>query len=110
MLNSERMFMQRRAFERIPVDFKVRYFCGDAAWNGTVTDLSENGMFINTTINFPFDSNFELLLPLNEEVIKISAVIKRMVRSKGIYKGMGVELVTPPESYLQLVNELRHAS
>jgi c-di-GMP-binding flagellar brake protein YcgR len=99
--------MQRRAFERITVDFKVRYFCGDTAWNGTVTDLSENGMFINTTINFPFDYNFELLLPMNDQVIKISAVIKRMVRNKGIYRGMGVELVNPPQNYLQLVNELR---
>ena len=101
--------MQRRAFERIPVDFKVRYFCGDTDWNGTVTDLSENGMFINTTIDFPFDSNFELLLPLSDEVMKISAVIKRMVRNKGIYEGMGVELVNPPQNYLQLVNDLRVA-
>jgi len=102
--------MQRRAFERISVDFKVRYFCGDTAWNGNVTDLSENGMFIDTTIDFPFDSNFELVLPINDEVMKISAVIKRMVKDKGVYKGMGVELVDPPENYLQLVNELRLAS
>ena len=101
---------KRRAFERIPVDFKVRYFFGDAAWNGTVTDLSENGMFIDTTIDFPFDSNFELVLPLNDEVMKISAIIKRVVRNKGKYNGMGVELVNPPENYLQLVNDLRLAS
>jgi hypothetical protein len=101
--------MQRRAFERIPVDFKVRYFCGDTAWNGTVTNLSENSMFIDTTIDFPFDTNFELVLPLNDEVMKISAIIKRVVRNNDGYKGMGVELVNPPENYLQLVNDLRLA-
>ena len=102
--------MQRRAFKRIPVDFKIRYFCGDAACNGTVTDLSENGMFIDTAIDFPFDSNFELVLPLKNEVMKISAIIKRVVKNKGVYKGMGVELVKPPENYLQFVNKLRLAS
>ena len=102
--------MQRRSFERIPVDFKVRYFCGDTALNGTVTNLSENGMFIDTTIDFPFDSNFELVLPLEDEVVKISAIIKRVVKNKGAYEGMGVELVNPPDNYLQLVNKLRIAS
>ena len=101
--------MQKRAFERIPVDFKVRYFCGDNALNGTVTDLSENGMFIDTKLDFPFDSNCDLVLPLNDQVMKLSVIIKRVVKSKGIYKGMGVELVNPPENYLQLVNELRLA-
>lgn len=99
--------MQRRAFERIPVEYKVRYFCGDIAYIGTVTDLSENGMFIDTTIDFPFDSNFELLLPLNDEVVKVSAIIKRVVKNRGVYEGMGVELVNPPENYLQFVDELK---
>jgi hypothetical protein len=101
--------MQRRASERILVDFKVRYFCGDTAWNGTVINLSEDGMFIDTTIDFPFDTNFELVLPLNDEVMKISAIIKRVVKNNDIYKGMGVELANPPENYLQLVSELRLA-
>ena len=102
--------MQRRAFERIPVDYKVRYFCGDTACNGTVTNLSENGMFIDTTLDFPFESNFELVLPLNDEILKISAIIKRVIKEKGIYMGMGVQLLNPPENYLQLVDELRLVS
>ena len=102
--------MQRRAFERIPVDFKVHYFCGDTACNGTVTDLSEKGMFIDTILNFPFDSNFDLVLPLNDELLRMSAMIKRVVKDNGVYKGMGIELLDPPENYLQFVNELRLAS
>ena len=102
--------MQRRTFDRIPVDFKVRYFCGDMACNGNVTNLSENGMFIDTTIDFPFDSNFEIVLPLDDEVMKISAIIKRMVKNKGSYEGMGVEIVNSSENYLQFVNELRLVS
>jgi len=47
---------------------------------------------------------------MNDEVIKISAIIKRVIKNKGVYEGMGVELVNPPENYLQLVNELRLAS
>ena len=42
--------------------------------------------------------------------MKISAIIKRVVRNQGKYNGMGVELVNPPENYLQLVNDLRLAS
>ena len=102
--------MQRRAHERIPVDLKVRYFLGDTACNGTVKNLSEKGMYINTVIDFPFDSNFELILPLNDEVMKISVVIRRVVKSKEGYEGMGVELLEPPDNYLRFVNELRVAS
>jgi hypothetical protein len=104
------MIMQRRAFDRIPVDFKVRYFLGDTACNGTVTNLSENGMYIDTSIDFPFDSNFELVLPMKDKVMKLSAVIRRVVKSEGAYRGIGVELVEPPDNYLQFVNELRLAS
>lgn len=102
--------MQRRAFERIPVDFKIRYFLGDVACNGNVTNLSENGMYIDTAIDFPFDSNFELVLPYEDEVLQLSAVIRRLVKCEEGYKGMGVELKDPPDNYLRLVKELRLAS
>lgn len=106
----ERKVMQRRAFERIPVELKVRYFLGDTACNGTVINLSEKGMYIDTEIDFPFDSNFELVLPLKDEVMKMSAVIRRVVRSTDGYEGMGIELLNPPDNYLQFVNELRLAT
>ncbi len=102
--------MQRRAHERIPVEFKIRYFCGDTPCSGTVKNLSESGMYIDTAIDFPFDSNFELVLPMDDEVMKISAKIKRVVKSGSVYKGMGVELLDPPENYIQFVNNLRLAS
>ena len=75
-----------------------------------MTDLSENGMYIDTKVDFPFDSNFELVLPVEDRVLKLSAVIRRVVKGETGYKGMGVELVEPPENYLKFVKELKAAS
>ena len=34
---------------------------------GTVTNLSENGMFIDTELCFPLESKFEVIIKLNNE-------------------------------------------
>jgi hypothetical protein len=40
--------MSRRSSWRIPIRMDVKCFWGDKEYSGTVTNLSENGMFINT--------------------------------------------------------------
>ena len=98
--------MEKRNAERIPVNLDVHYHCGSSMCHGTVTNLSENGMFINTKIEFPFDLNFELDMHLAGEHFKAPVTVKRIVRTDNYYGGIGVELSDPPLSYLELIEIL----
>jgi len=98
--------MKKRAFERVPVNLESR--CFDIDNFGTVTDLSENGMFISSKkIRFPLDSQFEVSVNLNTEQLRIPVKVSRITKSNGYYDGIGVELLNCTNNYLKLVNRLR---
>lgn len=98
--------MKKRAFERVPVHLESRCFNIDNF--GTVTDLSENGMFIRSKkISFPLDTQFEVSVNLDTEQLSIPVRVSRITKSNGFYDGIGVELLNCSNSYLKLVNRLR---
>jgi len=99
--------MQRRAFERIPVYIEVKLFCGFMFFSGVITNLSENGMLINTRICLPFESRFEVLIPIKEEVLKVHCKVTRIVNTGDLYDAMGVELLNPPKKYFEFVYSLK---
>ncbi len=99
--------MEKRSFKRIPVSFEANIFCENTECRGTVTNLSETGMFINTKIEFPFDLNFELHIRLNGKVLKTPVKISRIERVDNTYGGIGVRLLDPPEKYLEFLDRLR---
>ena len=99
--------IERRAFKRIPTDIRVKFFFGTSICFGTIANLSENGMFVNTNICFPPYSTFEILLPLKENVLNISVMVRRMVKEGDFYNAMGVEVLDQPEEYLQFVQSLK---
>ena len=91
--------MQKRAFERISSELESKFFCGNIMYTGTVTDLSENGMFISTSMCFPFNAVFDVLIPLDGGVLKIPVRVSRMVKKDGSYEGMGVEVLGKVSDY-----------
>jgi hypothetical protein len=98
--------MKKRAFERVPVNLESR--CFDIDDFGTVTDLSENGMFISSKkISFPLESTFEVSVKLNTEQLHLPVKVSRITKSNGYYDGIGVELLNCSNNYLKLVNRLR---
>ncbi len=105
--------MQKRAFERIPAGLRTRFFYGNTIFTGTVTNLSENGMFINTRMYLSSDSRFEILIPLKEETLRVPVKVSRIVKTDDFYdyniykNGMGVKLLNPPQNYLEFINRLR---
>jgi hypothetical protein len=99
--------MQRRNFERIPTNLKVRFFSGNIEYPGTVTNVSDKGMFISTEVSFPLEPKLEIFIPLKEEVLKIPVKIKSFKKSGDIYNGIGVELLDPSPHYLHFINDLR---
>ncbi len=99
--------MGKRALQRIPMNLHENHICDDMLHTGTVTNCSEKGMFISTNINFPCDPQFEILNPLKQEVLKVFVKINRLEKTGDVYDGMGVELLNPPQNYLDFVNSLR---
>ncbi len=99
--------MEKRTCKRIPACFEVNFYCEKTECRGTVTNLSETGMFINTKIEFPFDLNFELHIMLNGKILKTPVKISRIERTDNSYGGIGVELLNPPENYLRFLNRLK---
>lgn len=102
---------QRRAFERIPVNIKVRFYCCDTDYLGTVTNISENGMFISMKkMVFPFDSRIEIIIPVKEKLLRVPVKVIRMTKAKKVFDGLGVEVMNCHPDYLGFVNSLRHAA
>ena len=100
--------MHRRNFERISSDIKIRFSCDNMDYCGTITNLSENGMFINThDMCFPFDSKFEVVIEMNGNVMDVPVKVSRLTKTNESYDGIAVELLSPPESYLELIKNLR---
>ncbi len=100
--------MEKRAFQRLPVNLQSRLFFGNMVYTGIVTNLSENGMFISTKVSFPVDSVFIAIILLDTHTISIPIKIKRTVRTAehlthNENSGLGVRLLNPSKEYLDFV-------
>jgi hypothetical protein len=103
--------MQQRAFERVPANINIRFYTCDTAYSGTVKNISENGMFINTDkMLFPFDSAIEIIIPFEEKLLKVPVKVVRMTKSDDVFDGIGVTLLDNHQDYLALVNSLKDVS
>ena len=101
--------MWKREFKRIPASIKVRFFSGTTTYYGTVTNLSEKGMFISTKVSFPMQPQLKILIPLKDEILRIPALVRSFGKSGNNYNGIGVELLNPSRDYLEFVGSLRTA-
>lgn len=95
----------QREFERVPSNFKVRFSCYHTDYTGTVTNVSENGMFIRTgKMSFPFSSTLEIMIHLKHQMIKVPVKVRRMTKSRDHYDGLAVKLLDTPRDYIDLVH------
>jgi hypothetical protein len=101
------IYMNRRAFERIDTSFPVKYFCEDSLLSGTVKNLSENGMFISTGNFLPCSDHLEIIVPLEDEISKFCARIRRIEKVDDLNYSMGIELIDPPDNYRKFVDNLK---
>jgi hypothetical protein len=98
--------LEKRSSKRIAANIALRFPCCNMIYSGTMTNLSENGMLINSEISFPIHSKFDILIPLKEDVLKVPVKISRLVKTGNIYNGMGVELLDLPKKYLEFLIKL----
>jgi hypothetical protein len=97
-------YVERRSIKRLPASINVRFMNHNTTYNGTVTNISKKGMFIETErINFPFNPQFNIAIPLNKKMMNIRANLSRMMKSRNSYKGLGFDLRNPPQEYLKFM-------
>ena len=99
--------MKRRVVERVPASINVRLLNGETESLGTVKNLSEKGMFISTELSFPIKQQLEILLFLKKMVLHLPVNIRSLNKSGEIYNGIGLELINPPQDYIEFVSSLR---
>jgi hypothetical protein len=104
--------MEKRAFERLPVNLQARLFYGNMVYSGTVTNLSENGMFISTKMGFAVESVFVIVVRPGENSLMVPIRVRRTVKSKyyfdsDVESGMGVEVFNAPQDYLDYVGSCK---
>jgi hypothetical protein len=100
--------MEKRAFERIPSNVDVKFYCSDRCYRGTVTDISENGMFISTKeMYLPFESRMNVCIPFRKEVFEVTVDFCRIIISPLFYTCIGLEIHNPPGEYMEFLESQR---
>lgn len=102
--------MKKRAFERVNSNLHLSFSYNNSAHSGIVTNLSENGMRINTIDCPPYKAKFEVLFPVEGDILSLPAKVKRLVKRHDVVDGMGVEILIPSEQYLNFVRNLKWES
>jgi desulfoferrodoxin-like iron-binding protein len=103
--------MDKRSSSRIPANLEIKLCLEDDINTGTLINLSRNGMLINTKLCFPLKSQFEILLPAGDEILKVPVKVSRLLKKDTTYDGIGVELLDPSPKYLEFLdNQLRDFS
>lgn len=98
--------MDRRASWRIPVRVNLKYYLSNKEYSGTMTNLSENGMFIITkAASFPEYAQFNVLVPLKQQTLHLSVKHVRTVKINGSC-GIGAEVIGPSDNYIEYVEDL----
>jgi len=95
--------MDKRSFERISVGEEIRISHENLIFSGTILNLSEKGMFIGTRKRFPLNVISVIMMRLKDKLLQIPIKIKRAAKPSGYYDGIGVELLSTPQDYLDFI-------
>ncbi len=98
--------MKKDPCNRRPLKLRVNLHYKNAMYSGTVTDLSEHTMHIETDMIIPFRSEFRVRLPLIDEVIEVPVRMRTLKKTDRYCMCMGVELIHPPPYYLEFVSRM----
>jgi activator of 2-hydroxyglutaryl-CoA dehydratase len=105
-------YKERRARERIPASIAVRFTCNrllDSLYYGTVDNISGNGMLIRTGTCFPSQTNITLFI-YKEKILMVHAKVRRVIKTDGFYRAMGIEVMEPNEEYQEFTDNLINKS
>jgi hypothetical protein len=118
--NKESNAMKKRDHERITLDLEVTVLQANKKYSGTVKNISQNGMYIETDEPLPFNSKLDLHIPFktklkilinfNNEILEVPVRVKRLIGNGHSFHGMGVMLSTASYGYLDFMSNLAFAN
>ncbi len=110
--------MKKRIFNRMSIstDTPVKIFHDGDIYEGKVSNISNNGLYIESESHIqlnsrllmlhPFKSRMELRIPLQEKDLKVSVKVKRLKQNDDC-QGIAVEVINPEIDYLEFVENFR---
>ena len=108
--------MKKRAHERMPIAMEVNFFQFNTMYPATIKNVSQNGMYIETTESLPFYSKFDVHIPFrsklkilinfNNDVLEVPVRVKRLVKNGTSFTGMGVMLLNTSRNYMDFMSNL----
>jgi len=104
--------MDKRSHKRINAIVAVRFSSGSSYYSyglGTIIDISENGMRIETCKCLASDTEAKLIVYGNNKVLSVPIKVTRVIKNNGFYDAMGIEVLNPPKDYKEFVNTLTSA-
>ncbi|MEW6600924.1 MAG: desulfoferrodoxin family protein [Nitrospirota bacterium] len=99
--------MKKRASERLAANLKADFFWSDKINSACIVDLSENGFLVKTDSCPSMKTKFDLNITLTSGTLKIPVKVRRIVRNNNNCEAVGVEILTPPQEYLEYVESVR---
>ena len=99
--------MAKRVTWRIPIRLNVKVHSGGRECAATVTNLSEHGMFISTDDSGLCEhSECDISIPVTEGTLHVPGKLVRQSKVNDGCEGIGVEIIDPPQKYLDYVENL----
>jgi len=79
-------------------------------YTGIVSNLSKNGMCIETRKDFPLKSELEILVLMSGEALKVpvTVTVSRLIENGHMFYGLGTELIEQPSNYIQFVDRAHY--
>ncbi len=108
-MEKEGLRTKKRFSSRVHVSLPVKLLCSNGHYSGIAMNVSKNGMYIKTGITLPDEMNFDVCIPYQGEDLRVAVKLVRLVQTYGFFDAVGVEVLNPPEKYLELVGSLRPA-
>jgi len=107
--------MEKRACKRIDVSLEGKLKCDDISYFTFVGNISENGLNaiitqLKTTINFTPEAEYELQIQIpSGETLSLHCRKRwsHAISSHGLTKKIGMEILTPPAKYKELLSSLQ---
>ncbi len=104
--------MEKRAYKRVDAIIAAR-FSGDSSYYnnclGTIINISENGMRMETCKCLPNNTKAELSIYANEQFMHVPFKVIRIIKDSTFYSAMGIEVLQPTPDYLELVKTYKHS-
>ncbi len=101
-------FVEKRSSDRFPSSLSANFSCCDRDYTGTITNISETGLFISTKdMCFPNDSSFKVSIDTGNAHLNVPVRMCRLTISPDFSDGIGVEVINTPQNYLIHIGKLR---